>query len=406
LAGLLILKQLYGLSDEGVIEVWRMNPFYQIFTGSTSFTEATPCDPTTLVKFRQRIGPDGVKVIFDLSVKMHLQSNEKLQKPEFIVADTTVQPKYTAFPTDHKLIFDALVIIEKIGKASFIHGLDNVTGQAKSLLKDITFKKGKCSHEEKEQLVGKLRGFANKIYRKVFNGISKEAKNAFADTLDNCKKAINQKKNDKNKIYSLFEPDVKCIAKGKPHKPYEFGSKVSIAIDLNSGVIVAAQNHPDNPYDGNTLEQTVAQTRENMPDADLKYVSCDLGYRGQTETGGLKVITPDILKYHNCSNELRELYEMLVKKRSSVEPPFSHMKSCYGLGRNFLHGIDGDAINLYLSAAAYNIKKFIQHVLGCDRQQFCLRKMRKEVKIKQTKRRPKYSLPVSKPTGPRPVGLL
>jgi hypothetical protein len=55
------------------------------------------------------------------------------------------------------------------------------------------------------------------------------------------------------KVYSLHAPEVECIGKGKPHKPYEFGVKVSVATTLKhskGGQFVAhAQALPVNPYE-------------------------------------------------------------------------------------------------------------------------------------------------------------
>jgi IS5 family transposase len=59
-----------------------------------------------------------------------------------------------------------------------------------------------------------------------------------------------QQKDSKKKIYSLDEPAVVCISKGKEHKKYEFGNKVSIA-KTDSGVIVGALSFRDK-FDGIT----------------------------------------------------------------------------------------------------------------------------------------------------------
>ena len=53
-------------------------------------------------------------------------------------------------------------------------------------------------------------------------------------------KVLSQKRNSKNKIYSLHEPQVYCVSKGKDHKKYEFGAKASIVLTKNSGIIVGA----------------------------------------------------------------------------------------------------------------------------------------------------------------------
>lgn len=65
-------------------------------------------------------------------------------------------------------------------------------------------------------------------------------------------RVINQERSDKDKVYSLHEPEVQCISKGKEHKKYEFGNKSAIA-KTRSGLIVSALAFIGNPYDGHTI---------------------------------------------------------------------------------------------------------------------------------------------------------
>jgi IS5 family transposase len=389
LAGLLILKHLDNHSDESVIRQWQENVCYQLFTGNalsnTVFQTKAPCDSSTLVKFRDRIGPEGIEQIFKISVEMHVKLNEMMQKPTVLLADTTVQEKNISFPTDHKLIFDAIKIIAKIGVANDIPIVIDLVKFATKTRKEINFSKGKGSLQKRAKALNRLRKCGNDLLKIVFHGLNDTARKEHDKTLALCKQAINQKKNDKNKIYSLYEPDVKCICKGKTHKKYEFGSKVSIAMELKSGVIVAAINHPDNPYDGHTLEPLVNEARKNLDHANITHISCDLGYRGVNMVDGIMVVTPDILKDNNYTKKQREEHELLVKKRSGVEVPFSHMKYSYRLGRNFLHGTKGDAINLFLAATAYNLAKYLRHVLGCDIPKSELQRKRDELNVKMKK---------------------
>ena len=89
MSGLLMLKQLYHLSDESVVAQWAMNPYYQVFCGETAFQASPPCHSTELVKFRNRIGEQGVARLFALSVALHGQAAEEA----VVLVDTTVQEK-------------------------------------------------------------------------------------------------------------------------------------------------------------------------------------------------------------------------------------------------------------------------------------------------------------------------
>ena len=78
-----------------------------------------------------------------------------------------------------------------------------------------------------------------------------------AGELDLFRKVLSQTRQSKQKIYSLHEPEVSCIAKGKDHKKYEFGSKISFAITKTTNVIVSVVTFKGNPYDGDTLKDTL-----------------------------------------------------------------------------------------------------------------------------------------------------
>ena len=76
-------------------------------------------------------------------------------------------------------------------------------------------------------------------------------------TLERADRVRQQQPHDAYKLYSLHEPEVQCISKGKTHKRYEFGQKVAIATTNGRNWIVAAKLLPDNPYDGHTLAETL-----------------------------------------------------------------------------------------------------------------------------------------------------
>lgn len=104
LVGLHYLKALYDESDESIVGKWVENPYWQYFCGEETFQHEFPCHPTSLPKWRQRVGVEGVEKL----LKQVLHTAMKLQalKPSEIVqvnVDTTVQEKAIAFPTDARL---------------------------------------------------------------------------------------------------------------------------------------------------------------------------------------------------------------------------------------------------------------------------------------------------------------
>lgn len=172
------------------------------------------------------------------------------------------------------------------------------------------------------------------------------------------KQILNQKRSGKNKIYSIHEPDVQCISKGKEHKKYEFGNKVSIVYTQSTGVIVGAMGFR-NPYDGHTLQQVLDQSENLLGQASIKTATTDRGYRGVAKINDIVIQTP---KKFNPKNQTKYQQSKLKKhfhRRAAIEPIIGHLKTDHRLNRNFYKGIVGDNINIMLVAAAFNIKRMM-----------------------------------------------
>ena len=91
---------------------------------------------------------------------------------------------------------------------------------ASSLLSALGSLRG---HNREKELLNYLAGISGNVIVRNVRQNTAESNIATPDG-----KWITRKKNDKNKVYSLHEVDVQCISKGKEHKLYEFGNKVSI----------------------------------------------------------------------------------------------------------------------------------------------------------------------------------
>jgi len=170
-------------------------------------------------------------------------------------------------------------------------------------------------------------------------------------------RVLKQKPKDKNKIYSLHEPDVYCMAKGKDHKQYEYGNKVSIASTAKGNIIVGVMSHEKNCHDSHTLPDVLTHVKKSWGKA-VKEAVCDRGYRGKKKVGDTEIVLPKkALKKDNRYQ--REKKRKQCKRRAAIEPIIGHLKSDYRLSRNRLKGIIGDHINLLMSACAWNLKKWL-----------------------------------------------
>lgn len=177
------------------------------------------------------------------------------------------------------------------------------------------------------------------------------------DILTLFKKILAQTKSDSNKIYSIHEPHVQCISKGKEHKKYEFGSKVSIITTKTTGVIIGAINIVKNVHDSKTLEPAIEQ-QQRLTGITLKNTYVDRGYRGVKEVLGTKIIIPDIPDKSRSNYEKQKLRKGF-KRRAAIEPRIGHLKQDHRLSRNFYKGIKGDNINVMLAASAMNFKRMM-----------------------------------------------
>jgi IS5 family transposase len=177
--------------------------------------------------------------------------------------------------------------------------------------------------------------------------------------LERAQRIHDQQRHDKKKLYSMHAPEVECISKGKAHKKYEFGVKVSIATTSKGGWHLAALACPGNPYDGHTLAATVDQLLSNLGDQapQPQHIFTDQGYRGHDYQGGITVHV-DKKRRSNISKSLWKW----MKRRSAIEPGIGHLKAEHRMERNRLRGAEGDHHNALLSAAGMNFAKLLKHM--------------------------------------------
>ena len=175
-----------------------------------------------------------------------------------------------------------------------------------------------------------------------------------------------QQRKDKHKIYSVHEPAVDCISKGKAHKRYEFGCKVSVAATSRGGWFVGARAIPGNPYDGHTLKDALEQIERICQRPEHVFV--DMGYRGHGYTGKAQVHVDK----RRRGRTARSLWRWM-KRRAAVEPGIGHLKREHRMDRSRLKGTLGDRINAILSAAGMNFRKLVRCAADFLRPNFILR---------------------------------
>jgi IS5 family transposase len=353
MAGLHLLKHTFGLSDEQVVVRWTENPYWQFFCGEEYFRHKLPIHPSQMTRWRQRIGESGCEKL----LKMTIEAGKKTQAVkeesfEKIIVDTTVQPKNVQHPTDARLYRKVHASMLRIAQKE---GLD--LRQSYRKLMEWAFRKHGGHTKAKQfkrarKVLKQLKTMAGRVMRDVERKLDEPGWEAHKGTLLLAEQILTQVRTTRGKLYSLHAPEVECIAKGKAHRPYEFGVKVSLAVTHKEGFVVGIQTCPENPYDGHTLDGQLDQVERLVGKAPA-FAFVDRGYKGH----GVPEERTRVLI--SGTRKLGLTQKRHLRRRAAVEPEIGHLKADGLLGRNFLKGMEGDAMNALLCGAGHNLRKIL-----------------------------------------------
>jgi IS5 family transposase len=368
IVGIILLKRIFDESDESVLDRWIENPYWQYFCGEIYFQYELPFDRTELIKFRRRIGEEGSEKLLKMSIQLF--PKKEIQEKEVLI-DTTVQEKNITYPTDVKLLKKITEKCRKIAKKEKVPLRQTYQHEMKQLMIDQRFHSHPKRRKKALAASRRIKVIANKIYRDLYRKLNSEQRAQYKKLFGVFDKILIQEKNGTNKIYSIHQPYVKCIAKGKEAKKYEFGNKSSIVKTRKSGIIVGALAFTENIYDGDTLSPQLKQTKrliEKLPKVGI----VDRGYRGRKTVEGVTIITPGKL-LASASRYLINKTRKQFRARAGIEPIIGHLKQDHRMWRNFLLDEEGDALNTILAATGFNLRKMLQRIkAGAEKIFICI----------------------------------
>lgn len=366
MCSLLILKYLYDLSDEELIAQWIQNPYYQYFGGMSEFQWKQPCASSELVHFRYRIGSDGEELLFTESIRVHddpgagkggSPQGKGVKKEKRVYSDTTVEEKNITYPTDTKLYKAIAYRCNRIANQEGIRQRQNYKRTIPKLMLAQRFRHHPKNRKKALAAQRKLKTIAGRLVRELDRQLPWSG-NRFlhVDFLKVAYRVLAQQKNSTQKVYSIHEPHVYCIRKGKEAKKYEYGCKVNVVWG-ESGLVLGAHHLKENVHDSKVIEPALAQFERLHGYLPKEFVA-DRGYRGKSEVGGVKVSIPRPPTKTSSAYQKRK-NKKKFRRRAGIEPIIGHLKSDFRLSRNFLTGVDGDRHNLMMAVCAFNFRKWI-----------------------------------------------
>lgn len=396
MVGIHILKHRYDCSDERAVEMLHENAYWQCFCGFNTFQGGQILEATSLVKFRNRIGAEGMKQIE--AVLLKAWSDMGLVKTKRVAVDTTAQPKDIAYPTD----------------ADLLHRIrEKIVNQVKRVREEVTLRKPFRTYERtgkkrlmeikkfhrknpegRKEAIQELKEMTHHVIEqaaRIVNSLYSRGYNKAGRELNRLislgKKVVDQTKqvlcgeSPRNRIYSLHEPDVAVIKKGKSYPDCEFGAIVSLAKN-DDGLILSHVEYQHNVADVRTLGRVITGIKRNVGTPPQE-IAGDRGFDQSLKKqencrrrwGVKRVAIPKRGKTpHPDSDE--SWFKKALKQRVKIEPVIGHLKSDHRMNRCRYKGAVGDTINVVWATLAWNTKKIV-HLHRQKEEKQALREMKR-----------------------------
>jgi IS5 family transposase len=401
MVGLHLLKHRLNLSDARVVQGLHENLYWMTFCGidvGAVLEQATPgppvrwLDPSTMTKWRQRLGPEGTRAL-EAVIQQQLV-REKVVDGRSMVTDTTAQEKHVAYPTDTALLDKGrrqlLTLLGEAKAAGVVvaQGLRSFHRTAKRVVLEAS-KLGKDQLERIAAANRQLSTMAHHVLRRVPHVVAQlngklgalrrcgHARGAVAimrlreqlqQTAGLVRRVIHQNaerfegRHVAHKVLSLHEPQVVSIRKGKRAKSTEYGSKVSLSIDRH-GFVITHTEYACNIADPETLPDALAGWRkvfgqpppELAGDRGLHHPGHDRERLGTAQVARVSIPAKGTTRPREANTAW---FKRLQRLRAHIEPVIGHLKTDHRLDRCRYKGCAGDQLNVSWAVLAWNTQKW------------------------------------------------
>jgi IS5 family transposase len=395
MVGIHILKHRYNCSDERAVEILHENAYWQCFCGFEVFQKGQIMEASSMVKFRNRIGAKGMKQIEEVLLKTW--GDMGLVKTRKVIVDTTSQPKDIAYPTDadllHRVREKMVRAVQRVRKEvtlkSPFRSFSRVGKKVYLTVKKFYRKREEQGKEGMKKLQAMVRSTVHQA-GKMVNTLYARGEKVLGKSLNRVvslgKRVVTQTEKVlkgervERRIYSLHEPHIACIKKGKHHPSCEFGSLVALSIN-EEGLILAHREYQENVADVKTLPEALKEVRKTVGVTPMEIVA-DRGFdQPQEEQEKLKkrwklkrVVIPKKGKKPHPDHH-RFWFKKALKKRVIIEPIIGHLKNDHRMNRCRYQGIQGDTANMVFATLAWNTKKIVH--LAREKEEMRLKRQHK-----------------------------
>ena len=360
LVAISILSRLRQLSDRKVIANIQENRYMQYFCNVPDDGLMTFLNPSTLCRFRQRVGQAGISVIEDQVFK-YLKRADVINA-DMMLMDATVLESPIIYPTDVRLLYKAF---DKMAALAIQAQLEQWWDQAHLKQRWRAYHLNQKDRRPYLQEFYTLfqpafAGFAQH-HRTLPEGALKERWRHLLEVLSILDEQTQQKlagrRHIDHRLVSLDDLEARPIKKGKSYPSTEFGTTLQMTFN-RQGFMITTDNFIGQPNEKTLYGPTLERFRQRMQAYPGTAVT-DLGVRSAHNLN-LQSQAIDHIFMGQSADVDETQQEACRQARSATEGFIAVAKHLRGFGRSLYRGLNGAALWTRLSQCAYNLHKFLQ----------------------------------------------